>query len=205
MAAQPGNGQADLIIRGGTVIDGTGAPGQAADVAVTGERITAVGDLSAMHAAAEVDAGGRTVAPGFIDVHTHDDRYLFTHPEMAPKASQGVTTVVVGNCGFSLAPWKRFAEDQFPFSLWQDRPELCFPTTAEFLDGLTARPFLTALRQHGRPGPAGHRRRDRGHAAGSGAVHRGRRHRHVQRPVLSAGAGRQRRRGGRRGRSHGPA
>jgi N-acyl-D-amino-acid deacylase len=134
------NGRADIIIRHGTVVDGTGAPGQQADVAITGDRITAIGDLGAMAADEEVDATGLIVAPGFIDVHTHDDRYLFTHPDMAPKASQGVTTVVTGNCGFSLAPWKRFDEGQFPFSLWQDRPELCFETAGAFLDGLDEHP-----------------------------------------------------------------
>jgi N-acyl-D-amino-acid deacylase len=132
--------RADLVIRGGSVIDGTGAERQKADIAVTGERIAAIGDLSATEGEREIDATDRIVAPGFIDVHTHDDRYLFTHPEMAPKASQGVTTVVVGNCGFSLSPWKKFDEGQFPFSLWQDRPELCFATAAGFLEALDKTP-----------------------------------------------------------------
>jgi N-acyl-D-amino-acid deacylase len=132
--------RADLVVRGGTVIDGTGAPRRQADVAVDNGRITAVGDLGGMTGTREIDAAGRIVAPGFIDVHTHDDRYLFTHPDMAPKASQGVTTVVVGNCGFSLAPWKKYDEGQFPFSLWLDRPEYCFETAAGFLDALDATP-----------------------------------------------------------------
>jgi len=140
MATPATAGRAELIVRGGTVVDGTGAPGRTADVAVAGTRIAAVGDLAGMSADTEVDAAGLVVAPGFIDVHTHDDRYLFTHPEMAPKASQGVTTVVVGNCGFSLAPWKRYGKEQFPFSLWLDRPELCFETAGAFLDALDARP-----------------------------------------------------------------
>ena len=131
---------ADLIIRNGTVIDGSGTAGFAADVAVTGDRVSAVGDLGAMAAAREVDAQGQVVAPGFIDVHTHDDRYLFTHPEMAPKASQGVTSVVVGNCGFSLAPWKNFGGDQFPMSLWQDREDLIFDTAGGYLEHLERTP-----------------------------------------------------------------
>ena len=130
----------DIIIRNGTVIDGTGADGFQADVAITGDRVTAVGDLGGQSATEEIDALGRVVAPGFIDVHTHDDRYLFTHPEMAPKASQGVTTVVVGNCGFSLAPWKNYGKAQFPFSLWRDREDLMFATAGDFLDGLERTP-----------------------------------------------------------------
>lgn len=132
--------RADLVIRGGSVIDGSGAERQEADVAVDGDRITAIGDLSATEGAREIDASDRIVAPGFIDVHTHDDRYLFTHPEMAPKASQGVTTVIVGNCGFSLSPWKKYDEAQFPFNLWLDRPELCFEKTGDFLDALEKTP-----------------------------------------------------------------
>jgi len=130
----------DTIIRNGTVIDGTGGPGVQADVAVTGDRIAALGDLGAMSADEEIDAQGQVVAPGFIDVHTHDDRYLFTHPEMAPKASQGVTTVVVGNCGFSLAPWKNYGKGQFPFSLWRDREDLQFASAGAYLDGLDKTP-----------------------------------------------------------------
>ena len=130
----------DLIIRNGTVIDGSGTTGFAADVAVTGDRVSAVGDLGAMAATKEIDAQGQVVAPGFIDVHTHDDRYLFTHPEMAPKASQGVTSVVVGNCGFSLAPWKNIGGDQFPMSLWQDREDLIFDTAGGYLEHLERTP-----------------------------------------------------------------
>ncbi len=131
---------ADIIIRNATVIDGSGAAGFQADVAVTGDRVSALGDLGAMTASQEIDAQGQVVAPGFIDVHTHDDRYLFTHPEMAPKASQGVTSVVVGNCGFSLAPWKNYGKDQFPFSLWQDREDLIFATASDFLAQLERTP-----------------------------------------------------------------
>jgi N-acyl-D-amino-acid deacylase len=94
----------DLVLRGGSVIDGTGAPAITADVAIVGDRIVAVEGLPPASGAAEVDVDGLAVAPGFIDVHTHDDRALFATPEMMAKASQGVTTVVTGNCGISLAP-----------------------------------------------------------------------------------------------------
>ena len=94
----------DLAIRGGTVIDGTGEPGRCADVAITGDRIVAMGDLAGMAAEREIDAHGLAVAPGFIDTHTHDDHALIALSHMTPKVSQGVTTVVAGNCGVSLAP-----------------------------------------------------------------------------------------------------
>jgi N-acyl-D-amino-acid deacylase len=94
----------DLLIRGATVVDGTGTPGYAADVGVRGDRIAHVGPLGQARAEVEIDAVGKVAAPGFIDAHTHDDRLLLSGPEMTPKVSQGVTTVVSGNCGISLSP-----------------------------------------------------------------------------------------------------
>src|ERR1041384_4988326 len=95
---------AELILRGGTVIDGTGGARFRGDVAIEGDRIAAVGDVAKAAGAREIDVSGKIVAPGFIDVHTHDDRALFAAPDMAAKASQGVPTVITGNCGVSLAP-----------------------------------------------------------------------------------------------------
>ncbi len=93
---------ADLVIRGGTVIDGTGAPGRRADVAIEGERIRAIGP--GLSGARTLDASGCVVAPGFIDIHTHYDAQVFWDPALTPSCFHGVTTVVAGNCGFSIAP-----------------------------------------------------------------------------------------------------
>jgi N-acyl-D-amino-acid deacylase len=130
----------DLIVRHGTVIDGTGADRWQADVAITGDRITAIGDLADLTAAQEIDATGRIVAPGFIDVHTHDDRLLLSHPAMTPKLSQGVTTVVTGNCGISLAPLKATDRPPPPLDLLGDRPWYRFATFAEYIAELEAHP-----------------------------------------------------------------
>lgn len=94
----------DLIFTAATVIDGTRAPRYQADVAVREGRISAIGDLAQHSAPIRIDLAGKVLAPGFIDSHTHDDRALLSDPDMVPKVSQGVTTVVTGNCGISLAP-----------------------------------------------------------------------------------------------------
>ena len=89
----------DIVIRNGQVADGTGKKLFAADVALKGDRIAAVDAPGTLKGDNEIDATGKVVAPGFIDVHTHDDTALIDNPTMAMKASQGVTTVVCGNCG----------------------------------------------------------------------------------------------------------
>jgi N-acyl-D-amino-acid deacylase len=94
----------DLLLRDALVFDGTGAPRRRADVAVSAGRIAAVGALGDPAARTVIALDGLALAPGFIDVHTHDDRLLLSDPSMAPKLSQGVTTVITGNCGISLAP-----------------------------------------------------------------------------------------------------
>ncbi|WP_354687101.1 D-aminoacylase [Cupriavidus necator] len=94
----------DLIIRNGDMIDGTGAPRRAADVGVVDGEIAAIGNLADARAGSEIDATGLIVAPGFIDTHTHDDWMVFQSPDMLPKVTQGVTTIIAGNCGISLFP-----------------------------------------------------------------------------------------------------
>jgi N-acyl-D-amino-acid deacylase len=97
----------DLLIRNAQIVDGTGAPRFAGDIGVRAARIERIGDLAGRAGRSEIDLAGRIAAPGFIDAHTHDDRLLLSGPEMAPKVSQGITTVIGGNCGISLAPMPR--------------------------------------------------------------------------------------------------
>ncbi len=135
----------DLVIRGGTVIDGGGAPAFRADVAVDGGRISEVGALEDATGEREIDARGLVVAPGFIDVHTHDDRALLDG-DMAAKASQGVTTVVAGNCGISLAPFRPEGRPPPPMDLLGGESDYRFPTFASYLEALDARrPVLNGL------------------------------------------------------------
>ena len=101
--------QFDLVIRGGTIVDGTGAAPFSGDIAVSGGRIAAIGDF-ASEGAEEIDATGRIVTPGFVDVHTHYDGQAIWGQELSPSSSHGVTTVVMGNCGVGFAPCRR--EDQ---------------------------------------------------------------------------------------------
>ena len=133
-------GDTTYILRGGTVIDGTGARRFCADVAIKGERIAAVGEVAKATGAREIDAGGMIVAPGFIDVHTHDDRALFASPEMAAKASQGVTTVITGNCGVSLAPLALDREPPPPLDLIGAASDYRYPRFADYLAALEREP-----------------------------------------------------------------
>lgn len=131
----------DILFAGGDVIDGTGAARVHADVAVTGDRITAIGDLSEFRAGRKVDATGRVIAPGFIDVHTHDDNLLFRDADMTPKTSQGVTTVVVGNCGISLAPLILQSDaPPPPLDLLGDSTDYRFERFGDYLDALDETP-----------------------------------------------------------------
>src|SRR5262245_50925204 len=93
----------DLVVRGALVCDGTGREAIRADVAVTGGRITDVGRVSG-RGEREIDGASLALAPGFIDVHTHYDCQLFWDAQATPSPWHGVTTVVMGNCGFTIAP-----------------------------------------------------------------------------------------------------
>jgi len=136
----------DLLIRRASIIDGTNAPRFAGDIGIRGDRIARIGDLSAARGDAEIDLGGRIAAPGFIDAHTHDDRAMLSDPDMVPKVSQGVTTVIGGNCGVSLAPMPRAIPDPVtpPLNLLDSEGGwFRFRTFAAYLDALRASPAAT--------------------------------------------------------------
>ena len=94
----------DFLLRNGRVIDGSGAPVQPADVAIEDGRIVAMGDLSTARASDTIDATGRFVTPGFVDIHTHSDLTLVIEGRASSSLAQGVTTQITGNCGVSAAP-----------------------------------------------------------------------------------------------------
>jgi len=143
----------DLLIRGAAVYDGSGGLPHVSDVGVTGGKIAAVGDLSVEGAGVEVAGSGLALAPGFIDVHSHDDFAVFLMPEMDFKVAQGVTTDVVGNCGLGAAP---FGSAQTYLSFFgADRRRESLPawdSYGEYLDAVDANPpsvNVAALVGHG--------------------------------------------------------
>lgn len=136
----------DLLIRNASIVDGTGAPRFTGDIGIRGDRIARIGDLSTLNGEVEIDLAGRIAAPGFIDAHTHDDRIMLSGGDMAPKVSQGVTTVIGGNCGVSLAPMPRPIPNPVtpPLNLLDGEGEwFRFPTFAAYLDALRAQPAAT--------------------------------------------------------------
>jgi len=142
----------DLLIRNGTVVDGRGAAPVRADVGIRGDRIAAVGRLDPAGSSAIVDASGLVVAPGFIDVHSHDDQAVLQWATSEAKLSQGVTSVVVGNCGISLAPLTLHGDPPAPLNLLGPRSRFRFPTFAQYARTLQAGPLplnVAALVGHG--------------------------------------------------------
>ena len=142
----------DVLIQGGLVVDGTGAPPRRADLGLRGARIEAVGEFSGARGARVIDAAGLVVAPGFIDSHAHDDQAVFHRSSSLAKLSQGVTSVVVGNCGISLAPLELRGAPPAPLNLLGARDVFHYPTFAHYVRALEAAPLtlnVAALVGHG--------------------------------------------------------
>jgi N-acyl-D-aspartate/D-glutamate deacylase len=143
----------DYLITGGTVVDGTGAPRQRADVGIEGDRIVAVGEVTEP-AKETLDAAGLVVAPGFVDPHTHYDAQLYWDSYATPSSLHGVTSVIGGNCGFTLAPLK--AEDAdftrrmmakvegMPLEALEHGIDWSWETFGQYLDGLEGRVAVNA-------------------------------------------------------------
>ncbi|SEP83906.1 N-acyl-D-amino-acid deacylase [Pseudomonas sp. NFACC02] len=133
----------DLIIRDALVIDGSDTPGYRADVALGNGRILRIGDLNGVSARDELDAAGRVLAPGFIDVHTHDDTVVIRHPDMLPKITQGVTTVIVGNCGISASPVTLAGDPPDPMNLLGPASAFAYPRFMDYRNAVDeARPAV---------------------------------------------------------------
>ena len=125
----------DVVIGGACLIDGSGTPRRNMDVAINGDRIAAVEaptDTANWLSGLYIDASNRVLSPGFIDVHTHDDNAVLATPTMPAKISQGVTTVIVGNCGISLAPIKNI-DPPPPLNLLGRREQFCFASMLDYL------------------------------------------------------------------------
>ena len=133
----------DLHIRNARVIDGSGAEPVVMDVAITENHISELGTHLKCRAAETYDAAGLTLAPGFIDVHTHDDIAVLLNPAMLPKLSQGVTTVIVGNCGISASPVTLRGDLPDPMNLLGDPANFCYPTFSAYVEAIkNARPSV---------------------------------------------------------------
>lgn len=126
----------DTLLSRGTIIDGTGNSACRADLAIKGDRIVAIGELRGARAAEEIDIQGKCLAPGFIDTHTHDDHACMAVGTMQPKISQGVTTVVVGNCGVSLAPLDHPPVVPEPINLLGEREDFRFRDFRSYFDAV---------------------------------------------------------------------
>ena len=124
--------ECDLIIANALVVDGSGSAATEKDVAIDKDLIVGVGELDGWMAEQRIDASGLVLSPGFIDVHTHDDLEVIKNPAMACKVSQGVTSVVAGNCGVSISPVYRSERMPAPFPLLGKPEEFSFPKISDY-------------------------------------------------------------------------
>jgi N-acyl-D-aspartate/D-glutamate deacylase len=128
----------DTLIRNARVVDGSGADAQTADVAVDADIVCAIGQLSHYVSKQVIEGDGHVLAPGFIDVHTHDDTTVIRNPQMMAKLSQGVTSVIVGNCGISAAPVLLTWPPPDPMNLLGEADAFRYPTFAEYAAAVDA-------------------------------------------------------------------
>ena len=128
----------EIVLRGASVLDGSGSAAFDADIGIASGRIAAVDHPMSLDAETVIDLAGLTLTPGFIDVHTHDDRQVLAAPEMWAKLSQGVTTVITGNCGISLAPWYADKAPPAPLTLIGARSDFHFTTVAGYFSAIAA-------------------------------------------------------------------
>src|SRR5277367_4649347 len=128
----------DTLIRNARVLDGSGADPQTADVAVDAGIVCAIGQLSHYVGKQVIEGNGHVLAPGFIDVHTHDDTTVIRNPQMMAKLSQGVTSVIVGNCGISAAPVQLTGVPPDPMNLLGEADAFRYPTFAAYAAAVDA-------------------------------------------------------------------
>lgn len=137
--------QIDVLIVNGEIVDGSGDPVFKQDVAIKGDRIVAIGNLRDFSAKHVIDATGLILSPGFIDVHTHDDLELLRNPRMINKISQGVTSVIIGNCGISASPYESETIPPDPINLLGKTDEFLYRSLQDYIDQYAHfRPYLNA-------------------------------------------------------------